>query len=219
MDELNFTSARSRMVRYLRHDIADEHVLHAMGHIPRERFVPSAYQHEAYENKPIPIGLEQTISQPLIVAMMTEALELRGSERVLEIGTGSGYQAAILAELASSVITVERHPELIEKARKVLQELGYDNIEIHTTGRTLGWGIKAPYDAIVVTAGAPQVPLALLDQLEIGGRLVIPVGSRFDQDLLKIIKREKRILTFNLGPCRFVPLVGEEAWLEQNNWN
>ena len=190
-------------------------MLKAMRKVPREMFVPPAYQYAAYEDKPLPIDLGQTISQPLIVAMMTEALELTGKEKVLEIGTGSGYQAAILAELARWVVTVERHQELVEKAKGVLERLGYTNIEVYQAETTLGWRQGAPYEAIIVTAGAPRVPQEFLDQLVPGGRLVLPVGSRYEQDLLKIIKGEPKIITQNLGPCRFVPLIGEGAWSEE----
>ena len=212
---MDFAAARAALIEHLRYEIKDERVLSAMGRVPRELFVSSAHQQAAYEDRPLPIELGQTISQPLIVAMMTEALELSGRERVLEIGTGSGYQAAILAELAHWVVTVERHHQLAEKAKEVLDKLGYTNIEVHLAERRLGWCQGAPYDAIIVTAGAPKVPQELLDQLAPGGRLVIPVGSRYEQDLLKVIKRDHKFTTQNLGPCRWVPLVGEEAWSEE----
>ena len=212
---MDFAAARAALIEHLRYEIKDERVLSAMGRVPRELFVSSAHQQAAYEDRPLPIELGQTISQPLIVAMMTEALELSGRERVLEIGTGSGYQAAILAELAHWVVTVERHHQLAEKAKEVLDKLGYTNIEVHLAERRLGWRQGAPYDAIIVTAGAPKVPQELLDQLAPGGRLVIPVGSRYEQDLLKVIKRDHKFTTQNLGPCRWVPLVGEEAWSEE----
>jgi protein-L-isoaspartate(D-aspartate) O-methyltransferase len=147
---------------------------------------------------------------------MTEALELKGNEKVLEIGTGSGYQAAILAELAQKVISVERHQVLAEKAKQVLERLGYTNVEVHLAGKTLGWRKEAPYDAIIVTAGAPRIPQELLEQLASEGRLVVPVGSRYEQELLKVVKRDPEILTQDLGPCRFVPLIGEGAWDEEN---
>ena len=163
-----------------------------MSRIPRERFVPPESQHLAYEDSPLPIGLEQTISQPFIIALMTQALELNGSEKVLEVGTGSGYQTAILAELVQLVITVERLPPLAEPAKKVLDSLGYTNIEVHLAGDTLGWPAEAPYDAIMVTAGAPKVPPDLLGQLVIGGRMVIPIGSRYVQELCKITKQKDK---------------------------
>ncbi len=145
---------------------------------------------------------------------MTEALELAGTERVLEVGTGSGYQAAILCELALHVTTVERHSKLAEEAKKVLKQLGYKNVEVHLAEKTLGWKRGAPYDAIIVTAGAPSVPQELIEQLDVGGRLVIPVGSPFEQDLIKIVKREEGPVSTNLGPCRFVPLIGENGTAE-----
>lgn len=212
---MDFAAARAALIQHLRYELKDERVLSAMGRVPRELFISSAHQQAAYEDRPLSIDLGQTISQPLIVAMMTEALELSGKEKVLEIGTGSGYQAAILAELAHWVVTVERHHQLAEKAKEVLAKLGYTNIEVHLAERRLGWRQGAPYDAIIVTAGAPKVPQELLDQLAADGRLVIPVGSRYEQELLKVIKRNHEITTHNLGPCRWVPLVGEEAWSEE----
>lgn len=208
----DFARARVELVEHLRREIRDNRVLSAMARVPRELFIPTFYQQAAYEDRPLPIDVGQTISQPLIVALMTEALELTGSEKVLEVGTGSGYQSAILAELAQKVITVERHPKLAEQAKKILDKLGYRNVEVHVAERTLGWRKGAPYDGIIVTAGAPKTPTELLDQLADGGRLVIPVGSQYEQDLLKITRREQQVIVDNLGPCRFVPLIGEEAW-------
>ncbi len=213
--ETDFAAARLMLIEHLRREIKDERVLKAMARVPRELFVPTVYQHAAYEDRPLPLGQGQTISQPLIVAMMTEALELGGQEKVLEIGTGSGYQSAILAELANWVVTVERHPQLAEKAREVLEELGYMNIEVHLAEPVLGWRHKAPYDAIIVTAGAPSVPEQLLDQLAVDGRLLIPVGSRHEQKLLKVTKRTNGTVVHDLGPCRWVPLIGEGAWKEE----
>ncbi len=212
---MDFEAARARLVEHLSTEIRDERVLAAMAHIPRECFVPLGSQHLAYEDMPLPIGLEQTISQPFIVALMTEALELTGKEKVLEVGTGSGYQAAILAELARLVITTERLPALAEAARNVISDLGYTNIEVHVAEGTLGWQREAPYDAIMVTAAAPRVPVDLLTQLAIGGRLVIPVGSRYVQELYKITKHRKKNTVQNLGGCRFVSLIGEDAWEEK----
>jgi protein-L-isoaspartate(D-aspartate) O-methyltransferase len=212
---MDFEAARARLIEHLSLEIKDKRVLDAMARVPRERFVPPDEEHLAYEDTPLPIGLEQTISQPLIIAMMTEALELTGSEKVLEVGTGSGYQAAIIAELARFVVTTERFPTLAERARKVLDSLGYTNIEIYLAEETLGYQPKAPYDAIIVTAAAPRVPTDLLAQLAIGGRLVIPVGSRHVQELYKITRGKKRNITQNLGGCRFVPLIGKGAWEEE----
>lgn len=208
----DFARARIELIEHLRREIKDNRVLSAMSRVPRELFVPAFYRQAAYENRPLPIKLGQTISQPLIVALMTQALELRGGEKVLEVGTGSGYQTAILAELAGNVITVERHSVLAERAKKVLDSLGYKNIEVHPAENTLGWRRGSPYDGIIVTAGAPKTPAELLNQLADGGRLVIPVGSQYEQDLLKITRREGEMIIDNLGPCRFVPLIGEEAW-------
>jgi len=187
-----------------------------MARIPRERFVPPESAQFAYEDRPLPIGLDQTISQPFIVALMTETLELTGSEKVLEIGTGSGYQAAILAELARLVITIERLPALAETAKSVLDSLGYSNITLHVAEEEiLGWKYDAPYDAIIATAAAPKVPDELLAQLAIGGRMVIPVGSRYMQELCKITKLEKQNKVDSLGSCRFVSLIGKGAWEEE----
>jgi len=211
---MDFEAARAELIRCLSTEIKDERILTAISHIPRECFVPPEAQHLAYQDSPLPIGLDQTISQPFIVALMTEALELSGQEKVLEIGTGSGYQAAILAELARSVITVERLPALAESARKVLDGLGYTNVKVYLAGETLGWPAEAPYEAIMVTAGAPRVPPDLLAQLATGGRMVIPVGSRYMQELCKIKKHVKRNTVQHLGGCRFVSLIGKDAWEE-----
>lgn len=183
-----------------------------MGRIPRELFVPPASQHLAYEDIPLSIDMGQTISQPFIVALMTEALELTGNEKVLEVGTGSGYQTSILCELAQWVVSVERHQSLVIGAKSTLSQLGYKNVDIYLAEDTIGWPKAAPYDAIIVTAGAPNVPQELLDQLRVGGRLLIPVGSPFEQELIKIIKRKDGLTSINLGPCRFVLLIGESAW-------
>ena len=211
---MDFEVARATLIEHLSTQIKDKSVLDAMSRVPRERFVPLQSRHLAYEDCPLPIGLEQTISQPYIVALMTEALELTGNEKVLELGTGSGYQTAILAELARSVITVERLPALARSARKVLNMLGYTNIDIQITGETLGWPAAAPYNAIIVTAGAPKVPTDLLAQLAPGGRLVIPVGTRHIQELCKITKHGNKNTVENLGGCRFVALIGHDAWEE-----
>jgi len=211
---MDFTAARASLVEHLSTEIKDKRVLAVMSRIPRELFVPPEVRHLAYEDAPLPIGLDQTISQPFIIALMTEALELSGEEKVLEIGTGSGYQAAILAELARRVITVERLPALAELAKKVLAGLGYTNVRVHRAGETLGWPAQAPYQAIMVTAAAPEVPADLLAQLAIGGRMVIPVGSRYVQDLYQITRGKKKNKIKNLGGCRFVALIGKDAWEE-----
>ena len=212
---MDFKAARATLIEHLSTEIRDERVLSAMARVPRERFVPPGSQNLAYEDMPLPIGLEQTISQPFIVALMTEALELTGKEKVLEVGTGSGYQAAILAELARLVVTTERLPALAESAKNVISDLGYTNIEVHVAEEILGWQREAPYNAIMVTAGAPRVPADLLAQLAIGGRLVIPVGSRYVQELYKITKHRKKNTVQNLGGCRFVSLIGKDAWEEK----
>jgi len=212
---MDFEAMRAELISHLGTEIRDQRVLAAMARIPRERFVPPEEQDLAYEDRPLPIGYDQTISQPLIIAIMTEALELTGKEKVLEVGTGSGYQAAILAELARKVITTERLLPLAESAKRVLDSLGYTNIEVHLAEETLGWLKGAPYNAIIVTAGAPRVPADLLAQLAIGGRMVIPVGSRYVQELYKITKQRKKNIVANLGGCRFVSLIGKDAWEEE----
>ncbi len=215
---MDFEAARTRLIEHLGTEIKDKQVLAAMARIPRECFVPPEERHLAYEDRPLPIGLYQTISQPFIVALMTQALELTGSEKVLEIGTGSGYQAAILAELTRLVITVERLPALAEAAKKALDSLGYTNVVVHLAKETLGWPDDAPYDAIIATAGAPSVPPDLLAQLAIGGRMVIPVGSRYVQQLYKVTRRRKKNMIQDLGGCRFVSLIGKGAWEEKDKW-
>lgn len=204
--------ARENLLRYLEYEIADKRVIEALKRVPREAFVSQEQYQAAYDDRPLSIGFGQTISQPFIVALMVQALELRGDERVLELGTGSGYEAAILAELAQKLVTVECIPELAESARQVLDKLGYSNIEVHVAGKTLGWPEGAPYDAIIVSAGAPTVPQVLLEQLTWNGRLVIPVGSQWQQELLRVTKLRKRNNIENLGGCYFVPLIGEGAW-------
>jgi len=206
--------ARQSLFNSLDHEIADSRVVEAMRRVPREVFVPQEHYSAAYDDRPLGIGFGQTISQPFIVALMVQALGLRGDEKVLELGTGSGYEAAIVAELAQKVVTVECIPELAESARQVLDKLGYSNIEVHIAGKTLGWPDRAPYDAIIVSAGAPTVPQVLLEQLNWNGRLVIPVGSRWQQELIRVTKLRKGNNIENLGGCYFVPLIGEDAWEE-----
>jgi protein-L-isoaspartate(D-aspartate) O-methyltransferase len=211
---MDFEAARARLIQQLSAEIKDKRVLDAMSRIPRERFIPPESQRSAYDDRPLPIGWEQTISQPFIIALMTEALELSGCEKVLEVGTGSGYQTAILAKLCQQVVTVERIPVLAETAKRLLDSLGYKNIEAHIAEETLGWKREAPYHAIMVTAGAPNVPDELLAQLAINGRMVIPVGSRYVQELCKITKHADKNSVQNLGGCRFVSLLGKGAWEE-----
>ena len=197
------------MVRVVARQVRDARVLEAMRSVPRDRFVPFELRREAYDDSALPIGHRQTISQPLIVGMMTEALGLSGTERVLEIGTGSGYQAAVLARLAAEVVTVEVVDELREQAQEALADLGIKNVRcLPAPDETLGAPEHGPYDAMIVTAAAPSVPGALVEQLRDGGRLVIPVGSREAQELLALTKHGDRLERRSLGPCRFVPLVG-----------
>ena len=209
---MDFRDKRHRLVDYLSAEIKDKPTLAALRKVPRELFLPPEYQPDAYNNEPAPIGYEQTVSQPLIVAMMTEALALTGTEKVLEVGTGSGYQTAILAELAREIHSTERIPQLAAKAKKTLTRLGYRNICLHPAGETLGWEPDAPYDAIIVTAAAPDIPETLLAQLTTGGRMVIPVGGRWEQMLQKITRLASGLQIINLGGCRFVSLIGKDAW-------
>ncbi len=215
-EEVFFIEKRERMVKdqLIRRGINDKRVLEAMRKVPRHLFVPQDVINEAYNDYPLPIGHGQTISQPYMVALMTEALELKGDEKTLEIGTGSGYQTAILAELCKEVYTIERIISLLDKAKKVLKKLGYKNIFFKAGDGTLGWPENRPYDAIIVTAGAPKIPQPLLDQLADKGRLVIPVGDRFSQELVKITKIKDDIVRENLGGCRFVDLIGIHGWKE-----
>ena len=195
-------------------NIPSKTVIRAMEQVPRDLFVPQDSRHMAYLDLPLSIGEEQTISQPYIVAMMTEALELSGGDRVLEIGTGSGYQTAILSALTprGRVVSMERVPALMQQARQRLQELGYRNVEVQQAGSSLGCPSKGPYDAIIVTAAAPRLPESLLSQLAIGGRLVIPVGTLSQQELVQARRTDDGLSLRVLGPCRFVPLLGAEAF-------
>jgi protein-L-isoaspartate(D-aspartate) O-methyltransferase len=210
--EYSFEEARDHLVRSLRSDIKDERVLQAFARVPRERFVASDLRPLAYYDRPLPIGHGQTISQPRMVALMLQELRLGGDEKVLEIGTGSGYQSALLAELAREVVSVEIVPELAEAAARVLRELDYTNVAVHRAGEELGWPDEAPYDAIVVAAAAPRVPQSLVDQLAPAGRLVIPVGTREGQDLLVLEARPEGVTVMRKGGCRFVPLIGRDAY-------
>ncbi len=213
-DDVKYARQREEMVKRqieARH-ISAPSVLAAMRKVPRHLFVSEALRHKAYEDYPLPIGEQQTISQPFIVAEMTQALDLGPNDRVLEIGTGSGYQAAILAEIAYRVYTIERLHPLYIQTRRLFDRLKYHNIVMRYTDGTKGWKSESPFDAIIVTAGAPQTPQALVDQLAPGGRMVIPVGDQYAQDLIKIIKGPGGIRQHNLGGCRFVKLIGEEGW-------
>jgi len=206
---------RERLMAELAAEVKDTRVLDAIRRVPREEFVDRDVRYAAYENRPLPIGHGQTISQPLIVALMAQALLLSGDEKVLEVGTGSGYQAAVLSLLARQVVSVERVAPLAQAAAERLERLGYRNVEVHVVEEVLGWPYGAPYDAIVVAAAAPEVPLALLNQLAVEGRLVIPVGARNLQELVRIVKTPAGAQRHNLGPCRFVPLLGSSAWPER----
>lgn len=207
----NLAELRQRMVRdqIARRGVDDQRVLQAMRAVPREEFVPFKLRSLAYTDQALPIACHQTISQPYTVAVMCQALQLNGTERVLEVGTGSGYGAAVLSPLAAEVVTVERIPELAKTAAERLQKLGYDNVRVHVADGSEGWSAGAPYDAIVVTAAAEKLPQPYLDQLKDGGRIVIPVGDvERQQTLCRITRRDGRTITEKLGPFAFVPLIG-----------
>jgi protein-L-isoaspartate(D-aspartate) O-methyltransferase len=195
--------------------ITDPFVLGAMHKVPRHLFVSEALMDQAYGDFPLPIGEQQTISQPYIVAEMTQALQLGKDDRVLEIGTGSGYQAAILAEIVFRVYTIERIHPLFVKTRRLFDKLRYHNIVTKYSDGTSGWIDESPFDAIIVTAGAPEIPEVLVNQLSVGGRMVLPVGDQYSQDLIRLYKDEEGILKTNMGGCRFVKLVGEHGWRDQ----
>ena len=213
----DYRKVRENMVnqQLMSRGIKDPQVLAALRKVPRHFFVSEGLQELAYLDRPLPIDCTQTISQPYMVALMTEALEVTADSKVLEIGTGSGYQSAILAEICTTVYTIEKYPELLEKALKLLKQQGYYNIVGKTADGTLGWPEHQPYDAILVTAGAPKVPQPLLDQLAEGGRLLIPVGNEVSQDLKKLTRSKDRFLETTLVGCRFVPLRGKHGWSDQ----
>ena len=213
----DLVKVRMRMVdeQIIARGIRDPRVITAMRKVPRHVFVEEALQNQAYSDHPLPIGEKQTISQPFMVALMTEAMQLKGMEKVLEIGAGSGYQTAILAEIAFKVFSIERIRSLTIQARKLLYDLGYLNVEIKFSDGTLGWVDESPFDAIIVTAGSPGIPQPLVDQLAIGGRLVIPVGDAADQELVRITKMEEGTKREDLGGCRFVKLIGQHGWEEE----
>jgi len=205
-----FAAARKQMVeeQLVRRGIKDERVLAAMRQVERHRFVPEKYQEYAYIDDPLPIGEDQTISQPYIVALMTELIELKGDEKVLEIGTGSGYQAAILGELAGEVFTIEIIDTLGKSAERLLKELGYVNVSVRVGDGYRGWPEEAPFDAIIVTAAPPKIPQPLLDQLAEGGRMVVPVGEEY-QELTLIERTDSTFEETAIAPVRFVPMTGE----------
>ena len=211
-----FAAERERMVerQLAGRGIVDARVLDAFGRVPREAFVREDLAEHAYDDNPLPIGEGQTISQPFVVAVMAEAARIDASARVLEVGAGSGYAAAILAELAKDVVTIERHPSLAEGARQTLARLGYANVTVVEGDGSRGVPERAPYDAIIVAAGAPAPPESLKAQLADGGRLVIPVSVDAHQDLMVITKRGEKFEVTNLGAVRFVPLLGKEGWVE-----
>jgi protein-L-isoaspartate(D-aspartate) O-methyltransferase len=210
-----FEIPRARMVEHLRnhYKIADVRVLDAMNRVPRHAFVPDALKSQAYKDNALPISSGQTISQPFIVARMTELLELGGRERVLEIGSGSGYQTAVLATVARKVFAIERIPGLAAEAKAKLMRLGFRNISYRCDDGTNGWEVYAPFDAILVAAGGPSIPEPLVKQLEIGGRMVIPIGTdQKTQTLIRVTRTVNGIETENFGPCAFVPLIGNHGW-------
>jgi protein-L-isoaspartate(D-aspartate) O-methyltransferase len=215
-ESIKFQRQRQEMVRVQieARGITDQRVLAALRKVPRHLFVSEALRDQAYGDFPLPIGDQQTISQPYIVAEMTQALQLAQEDRVLEIGTGSGYQAAIIAEVAFRVYTIERIHSLLVKARNLFDKLHYHNIVTRYSDGTAGWIEESPFDAIIVTAGAPKIPTPLVNQLGVGGRMVVPVGDQHSQDLIKLYKDEDGIHKSNLGGCRFVKLVGEHGWSE-----
>jgi protein-L-isoaspartate(D-aspartate) O-methyltransferase len=207
-----YTAARNHLLDSFMRPAVDGRVRSAIRQVPREEFVSPDLVSEAYKNVALPIGDGQTISQPLIVEEMSTALRTHAEDRVLEIGTGSGYQAAILSLLVADVITVERIPRLVDEARERLTRLGYKNVCVEDAGEQLGSPREAPFDRIIVTAGAPALPLRLLDQLVIGGRMVIPIGAIGKQELVLVTKSEIGHVVENLGACAFVPLIGRDAW-------
>lgn len=195
--------------------VSDQRVLRAMEKVPRHLFVDEGLVDQAYNDNPLPIGQQQTISQPYIVALMSEAMELTGRERVLEVGTGSGYQTAVLAELAERVFSIDRIAALANGARRILEAMDYFNVAIRVGDGTFGWREESPFDAIMVTAGAPRVPRLLVEQLTVGGRMVIPVGNRSSQSLLQLTRLSndpEELKQEDLGGCRFVDLIGEHGW-------
>jgi len=211
---LKYSRLREEMVeRQIRgRGITDSGVLSAMQKVERHLFVSEALRGQAYSDFPLPIGEEQTISQPYIVAEMTQALDLKKEDRVLELGTGSGYQAAVLAEIAYRVYTIERIHSLLIKTRRLLDRLHYHNIVTRYSDGTVGWGDESPFDAIIVTAGAPEIPKPLIRQLAVGGRMIIPIGNKYTQELIKLYRSEHGIHKTRMGGCRFVKLVGEYGW-------
>ncbi|OHE58266.1 MAG: protein-L-isoaspartate O-methyltransferase [Thermodesulfovibrio sp. RBG_19FT_COMBO_42_12] len=211
---MDFKELRDFMVKtqLIPRGIKDERVLNAMKKVPRHLFIDESMQYKAYDDMALPIGEGQTISQPYMVAIMTQLLELKGNEKVLEIGTGSGYQAAILAELAKEVYSVERVTAIATVAEERFHSLGYNNIRVKMGDGTLGWPEKAPFDRIIITAGTPKIPDPLIEQMSERGIIIAPVGERFSQQLLKVRKSKGKLLEDYHTPCVFVPLIGEYGW-------
>ena len=214
MTEPDFCRMRRLMLdeQLIGRGISDERVLAAFRKIPREKFVPEDYRNNSYDDCPIPIGENQTISQPYMAALMTQCLGLKGQEKILEIGTGSGYQTAILAETAGEVYSIERIERLAKEAEKILRSLEYKNFKIKAGDGTLGWEEHGPYDGIIVTAGAPSIPQSLVKQMKDGGRLIIPVGGGSTQTLTVVEKNGESVVARDLCGCVFVPLIGKEGW-------
>ena len=212
-----YAGQRRKMVeeQILGRGIKDLSVMEVLSRVPRHLFVNSSLQHRAYGDCPLPIGENQTISQPYIVALMTQVLDLKGEERVLEVGTGSGYQTAILAELASHVFTIERVKPLVKKTKELLEGLKYKNIVFKTFDGTYGWRDQSPFDAILISAATPSIPKSLIEQLADKGRLVAPVGERESQDLIVLNKNGNKVMERKIGSCKFVPLIGKFAWSEE----
>jgi protein-L-isoaspartate(D-aspartate) O-methyltransferase len=215
--DMDFKEIREFMLKtqLISRGIKDEIVLNAMKKVPRHLFVDDSMQNKAYEDTALPIGEGQTISQPYMVAVMTELLELKGNEKVLEIGTGSGYQTAILAELAKEVYTVERVAVLAKRSEERLHSLGYNNIHIKVGDGTIGWAEESPFNRILITAGCPKIPNSLIEQIAEGGIIIAPVGDRFSQQLLKVRKSKDKLLEQYHTPCVFVPLIGAYGWKEE----
>ena len=215
-DSMKYKRQREEMIKrqIVARGITDEKVITAMRNVPRHFFVSEALRDQAYGDFPLPIGEQQTISQPYIVAEMTQALQLSKEDRVLEVGTGSGYQAAIIAQIGYRVYTIERIHSLLLKARSLFDRLLYHNIITRYSDGTTGWADESPFDAIIITAGAPSIPETLVNQLAVGGRMVIPVGDQYSQELIKLHREKNGIHKTSLGGCRFVKLIGEQGWRE-----
>lgn len=212
--DVNLELAKKQLLQEIDVSISDKSILKVLSKVPRQMFVPLEQQHLSYENAPLSIGDGQTISQPLIVCIMIELLELKFTDKVLDVGSGSGYQTALLAELSNMVVGVERIKRFVDSSKKSIAKLGYTNVEIYEAGEELGYPDLAPYDAIIVGAAAPKLPLQLVEQLSPMGRLVIPVGDRKNQELVKVVKTENSYIAKTCGNCRFVPLIGRGAWSE-----